>query len=101
MIFTAGRNLERAVNLFAEHDARKLVREGHRGHGKPEVGLPLDLFGQAPRAADKKSDAAAAANRRMFQFLRKQRGGKLPAFNTHGYGISAARNPCKKAFAFF
>lgn len=55
MIFTAGRNLECAVNLFAEHDARKLVREGHRGHGKPEVGLPLDLFGQAPRTADKKA----------------------------------------------
>jgi len=43
MIFTAGRNLECAVNLFAEHDARKLVREGHRGHGKPEVGL-LRIF---------------------------------------------------------
>ena len=63
VVFRSRIDRKRAVQLLTEHDARELVREGHRRH-RNALAARLDGFVQAVRGADHERKAARASHSR-------------------------------------
>ena len=71
MIFSARLDLHSPVELLEHHDPRKLVREGHGGHGKPQAGRLFDFIRQTERAANIQRNVTSTLNRPFFYRFRQ------------------------------
>ena len=60
VIFSAAQNIERAIDLFQQHDTRQMVRKGHGRHGQPQCRLAFECLVQPARAADEEAQLGDA-----------------------------------------
>ena len=92
MVFPAGGNLKRAINLFQQHHARQLMREGHRSHGQLEIRLCLYPVSHTEGGADQETGAAFScvfcAGISVATDVSSM--GKRSAAETFSFGIRAA-----------
>ena len=81
-----------AVQLFQHHNAGKLMREGHAGHGKTQLRLLLYFFGQAPGTADNKGNMTGTLHLCGGDLLRQLWRGEHLAFDAHCDYVTLRRN---------
>ena len=106
MVFAVVIDAARTINLFKQHDAGKLMREGHAGHRQLEIAALFDRRVQSPGAADDKAHLADAAGLLAQKGFGKLLGGKHLSFDAHGnhkglrrdFGQDALSLLCKAAF---
>ena len=67
MIFSVCIDLERPVQLFAQHHPRQLMRKRHPRKRQAHAGRLLDLRGKSERASDTKGKAAGSLNGKRLQ----------------------------------
>ena len=71
MVRLARVDLERAVELFEQHNAEDLVGEGHFRKAEPQFRTVEDFLRKSVRAAYDESKAALATEEPAFELFRK------------------------------
>ena len=100
MIFAAGLDGFRPVDLLQHHNPGQMVGEGHESHGKLKICGGLDLGGNAKGRADQKADAAFSAELDRCQLFGKAFTAQLLTLRGEDAKVSPFGNFLENGFRF-